>query len=108
MFFEGNEISALRKRRVKDEDLLLLSMEENIDELQRTQKLLNKSNPIQINAALSNFTVIAKQDPVLFDKEIMQQLIKEITFPKDENIMFNTAVAIDELLKENLLRQKTI
>jgi len=40
MFFEGNEINALRKKRLKDEDLIIYSMDENIDEFHRIFKLL--------------------------------------------------------------------
>jgi hypothetical protein len=103
MSFEGNEMSALRKRRVKEEDLLLLSMEDNLDEFTRAQKLLHKSNPVQVNAALANLPALAKLDPKQFDILIMQPLVKEITLPKDEETLCNVALAIDALLNENLL-----
>lgn len=63
MFFEGNEISALRRRKVRDEDLILLSVDENLDEFSRTLKLLAKTNPIQFNAALATLPSLARQDP---------------------------------------------
>ena len=40
MFFEGNEISALRKRKFKEEDMLMFSLDENLDEFDRAVCLL--------------------------------------------------------------------
>ena len=60
MFFEGNEISALRKRKVHEEDLVLLSIDESLDEFNRTLKLLAKTNPVQVNAALTTLPSLAR------------------------------------------------
>lgn len=35
MFFEGNEINALGKRKIKEEDLIFFSLDENLDEFNR-------------------------------------------------------------------------
>jgi hypothetical protein len=32
MFFEGNEINALRKRKFREEDLILFSIDEKLDD----------------------------------------------------------------------------
>ena len=35
-------------------------------------------------------------------------MLKDIIFIKDQNLLFETAVTIDELLKDKLLKQKAI
>ena len=40
MFFEGNEISALKKRKIKEEDILVYSLDENLDDFDRAATLL--------------------------------------------------------------------
>ena len=52
MFFEGNEILRLSKRKVPHDELVLLSLPENISNFQRTLMLLQKSNKVQRMAAL--------------------------------------------------------
>ena len=42
MFFEGNEIRALSKCKIKEEEILIFSLDENLDDFDRTAILLKK------------------------------------------------------------------
>jgi len=41
-FFEGNEIQNLKKKRVDEKEIVLLSIDESLDEFQRALCLLSK------------------------------------------------------------------
>ena len=64
MFFEGNEMKAIRKQKVKEEDMLLLSVDEGLDEFERASVLLQKSNKIQVMAATVSLPALAKTNPL--------------------------------------------
>ena len=59
MFFEGNEISRLSKRKVPNDELVLLSLPENISNFQRTLMLLQKSNKVQRLAGLQEDNLVS-------------------------------------------------
>jgi hypothetical protein len=59
MFFEGNEISRLQKRKVGNDELVLLSLPENISNFQRTVMLLQKANKMQRIAGLHTPTMVS-------------------------------------------------
>lgn len=43
-FAEGNEISLLRKKKITEDELLKLTVDENLDEFQRAVYLMNTNN----------------------------------------------------------------
>lgn len=65
MFIEGNEISRLSKRKVPHDELVLLSLPENISDFRRTMLLLQKAKKVQKLAALQdeNLCGLCKQNP---------------------------------------------
>ena len=103
MFFEGNEISAVRKLKIKEEDILIFSIDENLDEFDRAAILLKKPQILQVLSAILSLPKLAKLNPVWFNKQIVPIIFQEILFFKDEHLLLETALTIDELLKENLL-----
>lgn len=52
--------------------------------------------------------MLARQDPSWFEKQIITIVIKEFLTIKAENVLYQTALAIDSLLKANLINQQTI
>lgn len=90
MFVEGNEIQRLKnKRKVLPDELLMLTVPENITLFQRTQILLSKTNKHQRMAALSkrNLLWLVRENPRQFTSEILPILSLELNQIKDEDLI---------------------
>lgn len=95
MFIEGKE--ALKKRKIDQKELLLLSTPDDIENTERTLILLQKQNNDQIKAALSiaNLTSIVKSDPVNFGKKIIPAIYLKIQHVKNEQTLDQIACDIE-------------
>lgn len=105
MFIEGNEILRLSKRKVPHDELVLLSLPENISDFKRTSLLLQKVNKEQRLAALqeNNLCSLCRQNPTKFAEEILPLISLDINVNKDEELIERTANSLEAVADLELI-----
>ena len=83
-FFEAKEFDKVRSKKISQEEILVLTLDEKLTEIERAKLLLGKTNNLQIIAVFTNLATLLRQNQHKAQKHIVSRILKDLTFWSDQ------------------------